>query len=196
MIDTCTLYVSDKFPKNCRQLQHIADEFWFIDHLELNVEVDLACDGSGSHFRTTTNNAHKIWNYIWHEIRESRLEKKHDSIRPRLRSLDLVAGSYPQRTLWETCARQKFMVELSERDDEARRGIATVKCLEVEAVKMTLGHGGHLRNSHQEALMREVTTRAAEGLHPGFAPAVLKDRGLLRLPAFWDLQDQRRFEYR
>ena len=59
--------------------QHIADVFWFIDHLDLNLRARYRA--SGFSLEATMENAGKLRDFIWHDLRESsRLEKSHDYI--------------------------------------------------------------------------------------------------------------------
>lgn len=90
----------------------------------------------------------------------------------------MAAGSYPRRYY------RKFIVELSERDDEARRGIATLKCLELEVVRKALGFGGPPHHRQQEDFMREAIRRAEDWQPANRTPDVLQDRELFLRPCF------------
>lgn len=87
---------------------------------------------------------------------------------PRLRSLDVIAGSErpPQHVgleyRWEQRERQKFEIRLSERDDELPIGLATVKCTELEALKAKIGAQSSM-NRWQEMQMQAVLHRAEHG---------------------------------
>lgn len=96
--------------------------------------------------------AERIWKYLWQHIESSRQRQSHEVFRPRLQSLDIVRGSFPQRSRWGLCAQQRLQVNISERDDEACRGIAKVKCVEGESVIAKLGRNGPFRTPRQKNL--------------------------------------------
>ena len=143
--------------------------------------------------------ADQMWTYLWQQIKSSRQRKLHNIDIPRLRSFDVVGGSYrpvSEISQWEAAAQQRLQVNISERDDEARRGIASVKCTELEALKSILGPKGPFRNHQQELLMDAVRTRADKGPFIRRVPPVLMDQEMMRPSPFWDRLDERRFYYR
>lgn len=119
---------------------------------------------------------------MWQRIRRSRIEQSHEITTPRLRSLDVVVD-----------AKSRFNVDLSERDDEASKGIAIVRCAELEALRSKLTSSGPLWNREQSKIVDVVTERAKNGT-PGDLPTTV-DPEMIRPPAFWDLRDDDRFSY-
>ena len=182
-----------------RTLKKIADVFWFIQHLEINFEINIEEKGSCIP-RATTSVAEQMWAYLWQQTKASRQKRKHSIDVPRLRSLDVVGGPYRpvfERSEWEAAAQQRFQVNISERDDEAHGGIAVVRCAEIEALKSKFSLDGPFRNDQQETLATTLSKRADKG--PFFRsriPSELRDGEMTRAPSFWDKRDERRFYHR
>lgn len=148
----------------------IASSFWYIVHLEFKVSTPA-----------TLNGVTVLWTQVWQKIRTSRLEKSHGVTLPRLRSLDVVGD-----------LRLSFAADLAERDDEACRGIAVVRCVELEALKSKLSPSGPLWNREQEKALAAVTEGAETGTRTRELPQSL-DRDMTRPWAFWDRHDENRF---
>ena len=66
---------------------------------------------------------------------------------------------------------QRFEICLSERGDQVKTGILLVNYVELEALRLRFGNGGHL-NHWQEVHLMEVTTRTTDRpaleRHPDF----------------------------
>lgn len=172
---------------------------------------------------TTLESTAQIWKYMRQRIRHTRLSLGHIITEPRLQSLDVsisyqsqilhkndnekvAAGSFRPATtrdshnksIWEAREQQKFRADLSERDDEARRDIATIRCSELEALKEKLGLEVDI-NINQETLLKDIADRAENGpqLHRGErASQILLGQDLMQPPRFWEMHDKRRFHYR
>ena len=125
----------------------------------------------------TLSSVSNLWEHLWKMISIQRVSQSHRISDPRLRSLVVNVGSFrhisdnsliENRGLgtswvdWEKREQQKFEIRLSERDDESRRGIATVKCVELEALRARLGVGAPL-NHWQGIQLKEVMARALNG---------------------------------
>ena len=190
--------VSDKYLWTYPPPEDIADAFWFLEHLEVNLEIGLADE---THFNkiATFEGAKYVWRYVWEQIRRSRIQKSHEITTPRLRSIDVVGGSY--RPLFEISqkeagAQQRFHIRLSERDDEAKSGIAKITCVELEALQTKLGSKVFFRNDHQRMLMDFVVKRANNGPCSEPVPHSLMDREMTRASSWWNQRDEHRFHYR
>lgn len=180
-------------------LERIADMFWFLEHLEVNLEMKIADQGEFTNTRATLEGAGQMWKYLWQQMRCSRVRKSHEVTIPRLRSLDVVGGSYRPMSeilLYEAAAQQRFHIDISERDDDLLKGIATVTCVELKALQAKLGSCEPFRNHQQKVLMDAVTKRAEQGPFVRQVPSVLVDREMMRPSSFWDRLDDRCFYYR
>ena len=100
-----------------------------------------------------------------------------------MRSLDIVGD-----------AQLRFTANLSERNDEACRGVVVVRCAEMEALLSKLSSTGPLWNREQERFLAAVTERAKTGTRIALPTAT--DLEMMRPPAFWDRRDINRFYYR
>ena len=89
---------------------------------------------------------------------------------------------------------RRFNVDISERDDEAREGVAKVRCAELEALKSKLSSGEPRWNHEQLKIVSAVTKRATYGI-PIRLPSTV-DPEMMRPPAFRNLLDEDRFHYR
>ena len=179
-------------------LNYIAAEFWFLVHLELNI---LISDPQNMHHnspKATLDSVPEVWRHLWQQISSSRARRGHSLTRPRLRSLDLIVGlksSVSNANINDQQVdQQRFTFDLSERDDEARLGIANVKCTELEGLLSKLSSSSLLWNHQQELVMKIATERARKGSHIKM-PSVM-DNEMVRPSPFWDTLDQERFPYR
>ena len=172
-------------------LQFIADEFWFIVHLELNISIENPRHDHPTSPKATLDSVPEIWKYLWQEITNSRSRRGHSITQPRLKSLDLKAGSEPPTTEPRKEYQQRFTFDLSARDDEARLGIAHVKCTELEALLSRLSTEEPLWTPQQDLIMKTAIDRARKGPHIRM-PSVA-DAEILRPSSFWDRHDPDRF---
>ena len=179
-------------------LNYIADEFWFLVHLELNILIENPRHNHPTSPKATIDSVPEVWRHLWQHISSSRARRGHSLTKPRLRSLDLIAGSKDSVSNASLQDRQvnqqRFTFNLSERDDEARLGIANVKCSELEALLSKLPTSRGFWKPHQEVAVNIATERARKGPHIK-RPSVM-DRELVRPSPFWDQLDQERFPYR
>lgn len=179
-------------------LNYIADEFWFLVHLELNILIENPQHDHPTSPKATLDSVPEVWKYVWQQILSSRACRGHSLTKPRLRSLDLIAGS--KRSVSNTSLQdrqvyqQRFTFDLSDRDDEARLGIANVKCTALEALLSKLSSSGSLWNHQQELIMNIAAARARKGPHIKM-PSVMDDE-MVRPSPFWDKLDEERFSYR
>ena len=179
-------------------LNYIADEFWFLVHLELNILIKNPQHMHPTSPKATLDSVPEVWRHLWQHISRSRARRGHSFTKPRLRSLDLIVGSEsPVSNAGlhdQQVDQQRFTFDLSERDDEARLGIANVKCTELEGLLSKLSSGSPLWNHQQELVMNIATERARKGPHIKM-PSVM-DNEMVRPSPFWDKLDQERFSYR
>ena len=172
-------------------LQCIADEFWFIVHLELVILIENPQHDHPTSPKATLDSVPEIWKYLWQEITNSRVRRGHSITQPRLKSLDVVAGSKPPFGEPKQDYQQRFTFDLSARDDEARLGIAPVKCTQVEALLSKLSTGDHLWTHQQDLIINTAKERARKGPHIQM-PSVT-DPEMVRRSSFWDMHDPDRF---
>ena len=179
-------------------LKYIADEFWFLVHLELNILINDPQDKHPTSPKATLDSVPEVWRHLWQHISSSRARRGHILTKPRLRSLDLIVGSrssVSNASLFDQQAnQQRFTFDLSERDDEACLGIANVKCTELEGLLSKQSSSSPLWNHQQELIMKIATERARKGPHIKM-PSVM-DSEMVRPSPFWDKLDQERFSYR
>ena len=177
-------------------LNYIADEFWFLVHLELNILINDPQNHPNSP-KATLDSVPEVWRHLWQHISSSRARRGHSLTKPRLRSLDLIVGSkssVSNASLHDQQVdQQRFTFDLSERDDEARLGIANVKCTELEGLLSKLSLLHPIWNHQQELVMKIATERARKGPHIQM-PSVM-DSEMVRPSPFWDKLDQERFSY-
>lgn len=176
-----------------RTLRTIADHSWTIEHVDVNIEIGKALGGALVESKATLGGAVQMWSYLWQQMLRSWRKNTKSSNIPRLRSLDVVGG--PIQELGRAAFQLRFQVDISERDDEARAGIARVKCVELEALESVIGPAGPYRNAQQERFMEFVRKAAEEDPRLLCYPMVY-DRELLRTVPFWDRRDKRRFYYK
>lgn len=162
----------------------LADRFWAIEHLDINIEIVKAESGPLAQSKATIEGAVQLWNYLWLQMSYSWRENTGGNNIPRLRSLDIVSQGLSAVPLL------RFEVDISERDDEARAGVASVKCVELEALKSVLGPAGPYRNAYQENLLKSIIRAAAENTFQ------LGHHELVRTLPFWDKRDRLRFYYK
>lgn len=179
-------------------LSYIADEFWFLVHLELNILIENPQHDHPTSPKATLDSVPEIWKYLWQEITNSRVRKCHPITTPRLRSLDVIAG--PKIPVYDPSSPgwlvepQRFTFDLSDRNDEARLGIAHVKCTELEALLSKLPSLDPLWTHQEELILNIATERAKKGPHIRM-PSIV-DPEMVRPSPFWDRLDQERFYYR
>ena len=188
-----------------KMLECVAHLFWFLEHIEFNLEIKYQERRHGRWKSPTLQLAEMLWEMLRHGIRESRIQKGHEITEPRLRFLDVVAGSFfpisdqdnlrPLRR-WEAQEQQRFQVNLAERNDEATRDVAKVRCVELEALKARIGTDASTRNWYQNALMDAVVDRATKGPTGKRQEHIVMDRELMRSSPFWDQHDEQRFYFR
>lgn len=154
----------------------VADLFWSISHLEFDVEV------IGSGCRPTLDSVSELWKFLWERIQNYRRKRSHPIILPRLRSLDVLLDES-----------SRLEADLSERDDEARRGMANVKCVELEALRSKLASEGAIWNCEQSKIMNAITERATTGQSVDLSST--KGTEMMRPPAFRDMLDEYRFRH-
>ena len=179
-------------------LKYIADEFCLLVHLELNILIENPQHDHPTSPKATLDSVPEIWKYLWQEISNSRVRRSHLITTPRLRSLDLIAGSKrpaPDSTSvsWEL-DQQRFTFDLSDRDDEARLGIANVYCTELEALRSRMSPVDRFWIRQQELVMKVAAKRARRGPH--IQTPYTTDPEMVRPLSFWDRLDQERFQYR
>ena len=172
-------------------LQYIADEFWFIVHLELDIEIENPQHDHPTSPKATLDSVPEIWRYLWQEITNSRVRRGHTTTKPRLKSLDLKAGSKPPVTEPGLNNQQRFTFDLSIRDDEAALGIAPVKCTELEALLSNFSTVEPLWTHQQDLIMKTANERARKGPHIEM-PSVTESE-MLRPSTSWDRHDSDRF---
>lgn len=107
---------------------------------------------------------------------------------------------HEDQAAWESREQQKFRADISERDDEAKMDIATIRCAELEALNMRFGDlEDEDINVHQEILLKNIIDRATNGprIDRGEAsPHLRLGQDLMRPPRFWEMHDRKRFYYR
>ena len=141
----------------------------------------------------------EIWKYLWQQILNTRVRSEHSITQPRLKSLDLIAGSIRPGSDSDPglqplqVDQQRFTWDLSDRDDEASLGIANVKCVELESLLSKLPSPS-ICNHQQELIVKVAKERARKGPHIRM-PSVM-DSEMVRPSPFWDMLDQERFPYR
>ncbi len=115
------------FEKPYDVLAHLAQRFWFLERLELALDIDVCPMNKGvGNGRLAVVKG--IWEYLRCKIRDFRAQQGHDITEPRLLSLDVTVGDftpYPGRdNQWDADEQQRIWANPSERDDEARRDVA------------------------------------------------------------------------
>lgn len=123
---------------------HIAKLFWSLVQLEFYLEINIADPEHPLQPAATYASVSHIWNYVWSKMKQVRETHSRVCPDPRLRELNVVAGSfrsYPstEPIIWEEIQQQRFRAR--PREGEARRGRAHVTCLEVEALRNGTDHG-------------------------------------------------------
>lgn len=179
-------------------IRNITDDFWFLVHLELDILIENPQHDHPTSPKATLGSVPEVWRCLWQQIHNSRVRRGHSTTTPRLRSLDLISGSKiptsdPNLPMWQI-DNQRFTFDISDRDDEARLGIAKVKCIEVEALLSKRSSAGHLWTHQQELIMNVANERARKGPHIQM-PSVT-DSEMVRPSPFWDRLDEERFYYR
>ena len=169
-------------------LKYIADEFCMLVHLEFNILILHPQPDLPASPKATLDSVPEVWRYMWQEIQSSRVQKEHLITKPRLRSLDLIVGSERDQN--------RFKFDLSDRDNEARLGIANVKSTEVEALLSKVSSKESSWDDQQALTMKHAKEKAEKGPHVPIPYIILRDtRAMLRPPPFWDKIDEERFYY-
>ena len=170
-------------------LKYIADELCMLVHLQLDILIlHPRPNLPASAPKATLDSVPEIWRYLWQEIHSSRARKEHLITAPRLRSLDLIVGSEKDQN--------RFTFDLSDRDNEARLGIANVKSTAVEALLSKLPSTESSWDDKQALMIKHAKEKAEKGPHIHIPYTILRDpRAMLRPPPFWDKIDEERFYY-
>lgn len=179
-------------------LRHIAHDFWFLVHLELNILIENPQHDHPTSPKATQESVPEVWQYLWQQIHISRVQEGHAITKPRIRSFDLIVGSKrpvldSSPAQWQT-EQQRFTFDISDRDDEARLGVAKVSCTAVEALLSKLSLADPLWTHQQELIIKIANERARKGPHIKM-PSVMDDE-MVRPSPFWDRLDEERFYYR
>lgn len=117
----------------------------------------------------TLSSVRDIWIHIWKAMVTARLGGPDLVACPRLSALDINVGSFRVshkfRDLqdWGLREQIRFRVRRSVRDDEAKAGLATISCVELDDLAVKRGTGP-VTNEYQDRLMQEVRERASNGL--------------------------------
>jgi len=117
----------------------------------------------------TLSSVRDIWIHIWKAMVAARLGRPDLVACPRLSALDINVGSFRVSHKfgdfedWELREQIRFRVRRSVRDDEAKAGLATISCVELDDLALKRGTGP-VTNEYQERLMQEVRERASYGL--------------------------------
>jgi len=142
------------FEKPYDVLAHLAQRFWFLEHLELDLGIDV-CPMNKGVGNGSMAAVKDIWEYLRCKIRDFRAQQGHDITEPRALSLDVTVGDFTpyqgRDNQWDADQQQRIRANLSERDDEARRDVAHIACVELEALMAKLGHEG--RGTDRQTLL-------------------------------------------
>jgi len=150
-------------------LSAIASRFPSLVHLEMNFEMNIAQPQQPLQPTVTLSSVRDIWIHIWKAMVTARLGRPDLVACPRLSALDINVGSfrvshkYGGLEDWEHCEQIRFRVRRSVRDDEAKAGLATISCVELDDLAVKRGTGP-VTSEYQERLMQEVQERASNGL--------------------------------
>lgn len=130
--------------KPYRAFDQIAKSFWFLVKLEIYLEINIADPDHPLQPAATYDSVSHMWEYMWSKMKQTRESHPWACPNPRLRELDVVAGSfrplYPMHQItWEQSQQQRFRASALEREE--LRGLASVTCLEVEALKKGVEEG-------------------------------------------------------
>lgn len=134
----------------------IIRSFWYLVKLEFYLEINIADPDHPLQPAATYTSVAHIWDYVWSNMMRVREAHHWACAHPRLRELDVFAGSFrpypPMESItWEQRQRQRFRAKA--RKGEERRGLAHVTCLEVEA----------LRNGTEDGDLASAAHRAVYG---------------------------------
>ena len=73
---------------------HITKSFWFLVKLEFYLEIDIADPDHPLQPAATYASVSHIWDYVWSNMKQVREAHRGVCPAPRLRELDVVAGSF------------------------------------------------------------------------------------------------------
>lgn len=122
----------------------IIKSFWFLVKLEFYLEINIADPDHPLQPAATYASVSYIWDYVWSNMKQVRGTHRWVCPDPRLRELNVVAGSFrprspTERITWEQSQRQRFRARA--REGEEWRGLAHITCLEVEALMKGIEDG-------------------------------------------------------
>lgn len=188
-----------------KRLEDIARELWFLEHLELDLEIGLREAGTQLDYRPTLKNTLPLWRHLRKSIRTHRIKQDHLITEPRLRSLDLVLGSGSSQLVsgvqgLRTGSCLTFAIDISPHGELARRDVANVYCTEFEALKRIVGSDERnnlsLKNWTQRQYYENLSsiTEAGEWKHQGWCQRSRPE--VSRPGSFWDLRCERRFYHK
>lgn len=123
---------------------YIAKSFCYLVKLEFYSEINVADPDHPLQPAATYASVSHIWDYVWSNMKQVREAHRWVCPDPRLRELNVVAGSFrpyppPETITWEQSQQQRFRARA--REGEERRGLAHVTCLEVEALTKGIEYG-------------------------------------------------------
>ena len=147
----------------------IIKSFWFLVKLEFYLEINIADPDHPLQPAATYASVSHIWDYVWSNMKQVRGAHRWVCPDPRLRELDVVAGSFRQGRqkrphLWEHSQQQRFRA--TAREGKECRGLAHVTCLEVEDLKK--GIGRYIRNGDLENAVRRATYGPSNDPEPDY----------------------------
>lgn len=130
--------------KPYRTFDRITKSLWFLVKLEFYLEINIADPDHPLRPAATYASVSHIWDYMWTNMKQAREDHRWVCPDPRLRELNVVAGSFrpyspTEMITWEQSQQQKFRARACE--GEERRGLAHVTCLEVEALRKGIDDG-------------------------------------------------------
>lgn len=146
----------------------IVEHLWFVKHLDLYVEVGQI---TAYRLAVTFVSVQHVWEFMWDQLRSLQVRRSGHSTQPELRSMN-VYNDYtqpkfvhridcPEKALSSYC--EIFRARLSERDDEARRGIVTVTNDTVEKLEWLLRQEEGSISLEQK--LKEARWRASVGAY-------------------------------
>ena len=162
----------------------ISRSLWHLRELELNLEIGI---GDPAHLlkpAATLSSVNHIWQYIWTAMAVASSESpSKNPASQRLRVFNVTAGSFRAEEypldlssdfMWEVSQQQRFSAILSGNADEAKRGVAKITCVELEA----LLNGTPSDNAYST---NEKTTRERAENGPQYNPAVYNHEFFLEM---------------
>jgi len=118
-------------------LDCLAKYMCFLVELELNLEINIADPDNTLQPPATLASVSHLWDYVWSRMQHATKERSLVCQRPRLRQLNVNAGSFrpPSPYDWEQSQQQRFQANISKNHDGARKGLAKTVCLEIEEMR-------------------------------------------------------------